>query len=84
MSLKLLNNIGNSGHRNIKLFGDGLVTFALTMLSYYLFSNVFSNVFSMFSVIHTVAQNSRVSNFLLLNQGSQTQITWGLLEAESG
>ena len=25
MGLKLLNNIGNSGHRNIRLFGDGLI-----------------------------------------------------------
>lgn len=37
--LKLLNDIGSSGHRNIKLFGDGLVTFSLT--DYYLVSNLF-------------------------------------------
>ena len=36
MGPKPLNCIGNSDHRIIKLFGDGVVTFMLTILGYYL------------------------------------------------
>lgn len=40
MHLKLFDNSGNSGHRKNKLFVDSLVAFMLTMLSYYVLSNL--------------------------------------------
>ena len=39
MGCKLLNNIVHSGHRNIKISGDGLVALRWSMLFYFWFSN---------------------------------------------
>lgn len=59
MGLNILFNIVHSGHRDIKVSGDGLVALRLSMLSYDRLSHLlrqFSVVFFLFfmlSVLHT-------------------------------
>ena len=40
LDLKLLNNMCNCSHRNIKLLGDGLIAFTFNMLVYNFLSNL--------------------------------------------
>ncbi|KAK6485811.1 multidrug resistance-associated protein 1-like [Huso huso] len=52
MDLKLLHNICNCCHRNIKLLGDGLVAFTFTMLVYYFLSDLLRQLSPLLSLVH--------------------------------
>ena len=72
MGLKLPDNIVYGGHRNIKVFGDGLVALRLSVLGSILCLTSSDNslvffLFSMFNGVHTVTQNSRMTPFLHSN-----------------
>ena len=71
-SLKNPDNIACSGHRNIKVSGDGLVALRLSMLGYDLVSDLlrqFSVFHSFFpcSLWYSQTQNSRTTHFLYSN-----------------
>lgn len=53
-----------AGHRDIKLFGDGLVTFTLTIRDYYLFSKVFRLISSFLCSMWVVCTKWVMFSFL--------------------
>ena len=55
MGCKLLDDVAHSGHRNIKITGDGLVALRLSMLFHYFGSQILRQffLFSMLSMVHT-------------------------------
>src|SRR4029434_10250055 len=52
LDLKLLNNMCNCSHRNIKLLGDGLIAFTFNMLVYNFLSNLLKQLCPQLSVVH--------------------------------
>ena len=52
VDLKLLNNMCNCSHRNIKLLGDGLIAFTFNMLVYNCLSNLLRQLSPQLSVVH--------------------------------
>ena len=52
MGLKLPDNIMYSGHRNIKVSGDGLVAWRLSMLGYNLVSDLLRQFSGYISFLH--------------------------------
>lgn len=65
----LFNNLSNCCHKNIKLLGDILVVFTLTMLGNYFLSYLicFLLVFILFTLVHTIIWNISPSAFVHLN-----------------
>ena len=74
MGLKLLDNIAYSGHRTIKVSGDGLVALRLSMIGYNLVSVVLRQFSGFLSFLHahcgthsdTKQQNDSFSPFILV------------------
>uniref|UniRef100_A0AAQ6AC41 Immunoglobulin heavy variable 9-2 n=1 Tax=Amphiprion ocellaris TaxID=80972 RepID=A0AAQ6AC41_AMPOC len=53
MDLKLLNNMCNCSHRNIKLLGDGLIAFTFNMLVYNFLSNLLRQLSPWLPLVHS-------------------------------
>ena len=74
MGLKLPDNIAFGGHRNIKVFGDGLVALRLSMLGYILVPDLVRQFSGFLSFLHahrgkhsaTKQQNDSFSLFKLV------------------
>ena len=74
MGLILPDNVAYGAHRNIKVFGDGLVALRLSMLGYNLMSDLLRQLSGLFSFLHshcgtysdTKQQNDSFSQFKLV------------------